>query len=137
MSFRRLGSLLLVASSALLLRAEVKSPKISDQLHKLRSVPMEQKPAKITQLATDIRALPPGQEKVGLADELEHLSTEGDNGHDALQAVADTLTAALTESPIAANGDKVPMPYFDLAKLVHYEEVTTTMNDQLYLKSMK
>jgi len=134
---RCLGSLLLVATSALLLQAEVKPSKISDQLRSLRSVPSEQKAAKIIQLATDIRSLPAGQEKLGLADELEHLSTEGDNGHEALQAVADTLTAALTESPVTAKGDKVPMPYFDLAKLVHYEEVTTTMNDPLYLKSMK
>jgi thiol-disulfide isomerase/thioredoxin len=74
---------------------------------------------------------------VGYADALSHLVTEGDPGHDALQAVADTLSAALTESPLPAKGDKIPMPYHQVAMLVRYEGVTSTLNDPWYDKAAK
>jgi len=74
---------------------------------------------------------------VGYADALSHLVTEGDPGHDALQAVADTLSAALIESPLPAKGDKIPMPYHQVAMLVRYEGVTSTLKDPLYDKAAK
>jgi peroxiredoxin len=135
MLLRKLGLLVAIAITSPLLHAEAKPSQIENQLHNLRSVPVEKKPAAILQLASDIRSLPANQQKVGYADALVHLSTEGDMGMQALQAVADTLTAALTETPIQAKNDKVPMPYYDLAKLAHYEHVATKMTDPLYLKA--
>jgi thiol-disulfide isomerase/thioredoxin len=114
-----------------------KPSEIESQLKGLRSVATDQKPAVIVQLATDIRSLPAGAQKVGYADALSHLVTEGDSGHDALQAVADTLSAALTESPLPAKGDKIPMPYHQVAMLVRYEGVTSTLKDPLYDKAAK
>lgn len=138
MSLRRLAALCAASFVAVaVLHAEVKPSQIEGRLHNLRDVPVDQKPATILKLAEDIRALPAGSQKVGLADALLHLSTEGDMGQPALQAVADTLTAALTESPIPAKGDKVPAPYYDLARLVRYEGTTTTLADPLYAKSVK
>jgi peroxiredoxin len=136
MSFRRLG--LFVAAVLVvvpLLHAEVKASLVESQLHGLRSVPVDQKPASILQLATNIRSLPANAQRVSYADALAHLATEGDVGKQSLQAVADTLAIALTETPVPAKGDKVPMQYLDLAKLVHYEHVTTTMTDPLYTKA--
>lgn len=138
MPFRRLAFVCIASLFAVtILRAEVKPSQIENQLHNLRDVPEDQKPATIQKLAEDIRTLPAGTQKVGLADELSHLSTEGDMGQPALQAVADTLSASLAESPIPAKGDKVPMPYYDLARLVRYEGVTTNLTDPLYAKSMQ
>ena len=71
------------------------------------------------------------------ADALSNLVTKGDQGQDALQAVADTLTKALAETPIPATGDQPPMPYHDLARLIYYEHVTTTLNDPLYAQALK
>lgn len=135
MNLRPFSLFVAIAIATPLLHAEVKASKIEDQLRDLRSVPEDQKPAAIVKLATDIGSLPANQQKVSDADALAHLSTEGDMGKQALQAVADTLTAALTQTPIKPKGDKVPMPYYDLAKLVHYEQVTTTMTDPLYAKA--
>lgn len=115
----------------------IKPSEIESQLKGLRSVASDQKPAVIVELATDIRSLPAGAQKVGYADALSHLVTEGDAGHDALQAVADTLSAALTESPVPAKGDKIPVPYHQVAMLVRYEGVTTTLKDPLYDKAAK
>ncbi|HWE83679.1 MAG TPA: TlpA disulfide reductase family protein [Terracidiphilus sp.] len=138
MPLRRVSTLAFALLFAVtLLHAEVKPSHIEDQIRNLRSVSSDQKPAAIQKLAEDIRTLPAGSQKVSLADTLLHLSTEGDMGKPALQAVADTLSAALTESPVPAKGDKVPMPYYDLAKLVRYEGVTATVTDPLYAKSMQ
>ena len=118
-------------------RGATKPSEIESQLKGLRSVASDQKPAVIVKLATDIRSLPAGAQKVGYADALSHLVTEGDPGHDALQAVADTLSAALSESPLPAKGDKIPMPYLRVAMLVRYEGVTSTLKDPLYDKAAK
>jgi len=135
MFLRRLSLFLTLALVAPLLHAEVKASQIDSQLRTLRSVPVDQKPAAIVKLAADIRSLPANPQKVGYADALVHLSTEGDMGKPTLQAVTDVLAAALAETPAPAKGDKVPMPYDDLAKLVRYEHVTTTMTDPLYAKA--
>ena len=116
---------------------DIKPSEIEKQLKGLRSVAMDQKPAIIVKLATDIRSLPAGTQKVGYADELSHLATEGDPGHDALQTVVDTLSAVLTESPVPAKGDKIPVPYQQVALLVRYEGVTTTLKDPLYDRAAK
>jgi hypothetical protein len=126
-----------VLAAAPIAHGDINPSEIENQLKGLRSVASDQKPAIIVKLATDIRALPAGTQKLGYADALSHLATEGDPGHDALQAVVDTLSAALTESPVPAKGDKIPMPYHQVAILVRYEGVTTTLKDPLYDRAAK
>jgi thiol-disulfide isomerase/thioredoxin len=129
---------LLVASilaAAPLLHAKGPEDAIAKQLSTLRDVPVAQKPATIIKVATDIRALPSGKPKLKLADDLAGLATEGDNGAEALQAVADTLSQALTETPVPAKNDWPPPQYFHLARLVRYEGVKTTFADPLFVKA--
>lgn len=108
------------------------------EMKTLRATPDSERGAKTSAIANEIAALPGGSNKLRLADDLSHLSTEGDFGHAILQTVADTLSAALAQSPIPASaakagGDNRPaMPYFDLAELVRYEHVTTTLKDAEY-----
>jgi len=135
---RTLHRTLLVASlllTAPLLNAKGPEDAIAKQISTLRNLSPAQKPAAIIKLAADIHALPAGKPKLGLADNLCHLSTEGDNGPAALQAVADTLAQALTETPVPAKKDWPPMEYFDLARLVHYEHVNATLADPLFAKA--
>jgi len=124
---------LLLARSPL--RGEVSPSKIENQIEKLRSLPDDKRPAATVQLAHDVLALSAGMPKLQLADALAHLVTEGDQGPDALQAVADTLAKSLSETPIPAKGDQPAMPYMDLAKLAHYYHVSVTLNDPLYAKA--
>lgn len=134
----RLRPVLLIAFLLLavpLLHAKGPEDAIQKQLSTLRTVPPAQKPAAIVKLAADIRALPAGKQKLKFADDLCHLSTEGDNGADALQAVADTLSQALAETPVPAKKDWPPSEYFDLARLVHYEGVKATLADPLFAKA--
>ena len=109
--------------SAPLLRAEATQASITDELKKLRAVPVAERPAATKKIALEIQALPAGPAKLGLADYLSHLATEGDAGRDNLQAVTDTLAEALKQSPPAPKGDHPPAPYKDLAKLVRYEHL--------------
>jgi peroxiredoxin len=108
---------------------------ITNGLKGLRAQPEDKRPAATLKLAEQIRTLPPGQVKVRLAYSLASLSTEGDAGHDTLQAVADTLSKALAESPVPAKGDRPPSPYLELANLVRYESLATTLDDPLYAKA--
>jgi peroxiredoxin len=115
--------------------AQASESAINKQLEKIRSLSTEQRPIATIKLAADIATLPAGPKKVGLADALSHLVTEGDQGAKALQAVANTLSQALAESPVPAKKDQTPMPYRDLASLVRYENVTTTLTDPLLAKA--
>jgi peroxiredoxin len=130
---------LLAAATVLLatplLYAQATESAIIQQLGKLRSLSAEQRPIATIKLAADIRALPASPHKVGLADGLAHLVTEGDQGAEALQAVADTLSQSLAQSPVSAKNDQPPMPYLDLASLVRYENVNVTLNDPLFAKA--
>jgi peroxiredoxin len=103
----------------------------------LRSVATAERPTATVKIADEIRALPPGSDKVQLADDLSHLVTEGDPGQGTLQAVGDTLSQALSEHPIAAKKGQPAMPYMDLAKLVRYEDVTTSLNDPLLAQAAR
>jgi len=118
-----------------LLHAQVSESSLMNQLKGLRSVSADKRPAVTMKLAQDIRTLPPGPSKLNLAYNLANLSTEGDAGRDTLQAVADTLSKSLAESPVPAKGDRVPAPYMELANLVRYENLTTTLDDPLYAKA--
>jgi len=126
-------SALLVASAHI--SGQASPSKITDELSKLRSLSDQERPIATVKVAAEINALPPGMEKVKLADGASHLVTEGDQGQDALQAVADALSKALAETPVPAKGDEPPMPYFDLARLARYEHVTVSLDDPLYKKA--
>jgi thiol-disulfide isomerase/thioredoxin len=102
---------------------------ISRQLDKLRSLSAADRPAATLQIATDIRTLPPGMEKLKLADGLSHLATEADPSQQLLQAVATTLSQALSEHPLPEKKDQLAMPYMDLARYVRYENVTVDLKD--------
>ena len=120
-----------------LAHAQADETAITNQIKSLRGLSDTQRLVLTIKIATEIQALPPGVPKLHLADTLSHLVTEGDQGMDALQAVADTLTQSLTETPLPAKAkdDRPPMPYTDLANLVRYEHVTTNLTDPLYLKA--
>ena len=110
--------------------------RIKGEISDLRSLSVEKRPEATIQVAKEIDALPPGKEKVGFADQVSNLVTEGDQGQDTLQAVADSLSKALGETPMPAKGDQPPAPYMDLARLARYEQVSVTLNDPLYQKAL-
>ncbi|MGA9061046.1 MAG: TlpA disulfide reductase family protein [Terracidiphilus sp.] len=136
-SFLRAGLCAALLVAVPFLRAQVKESTIEKEIRSLRSASTAQRPVDTIKIAQQIQTLPAGKSKVADADALSHLVTEGDQGDNALQAVADTLTKALAESPVPAKGDQPPMPYRDLARLVYYERVTTTLNDPLYTQALK
>jgi thiol-disulfide isomerase/thioredoxin len=134
---RNLGPALLLAFtfSTTALQSQANEFSIADDLKNLRSVPTAKRPAATAKLAADIRALRPGPKKVRYADDLAQLATEGDPGKDVLQSVTDTLSLALTESPVTSKNDQPPMPYLDVAKFVRYEQVTTDLKSPLLDKA--
>jgi thiol-disulfide isomerase/thioredoxin len=117
------------------LYAQASEQDIIQQINKLRSLSAEQRPVATIKLANEVRSLPASPKTVELADALAHLVTEGDQGAVARQAVADSLSQALAQSPVPAKNDQPPMPYMDLARLVRYEHVTATLNDPLFAKA--
>jgi peroxiredoxin len=110
--------------------------RIKGELGGLRALSDQQRPKATIDIAKEIDALPPGKDKVGFADQAAQIVTQGDQGHDTLQTVADTLSKALKETPVPAKGDQPPMPYMDLAKLARYEDVTVSLEDPLYKKAL-
>jgi thiol-disulfide isomerase/thioredoxin len=110
--------------------------RIKGELGNLRGLSDQERPKATIKIAREIDALPAGMDKVKFADQAANLVTEGDQGHDALQAVADALSKALAATPVPAKGDQPPMPYMDLAKLEHYEAVSVTLSDPLYQKAL-
>lgn len=137
----RMGVCVLCAAALLTgqLRAlgEANEQAIGKEIGKLRSLAPAERSAATARIAGEIRALPAGMPKLKLADGLAHLSTEGDPGAEALQAVADTLAQALTETPIPAKEDKTPEPYMELAELARYEHAKAALSDPLYAKAMQ
>jgi thiol-disulfide isomerase/thioredoxin len=126
------AALLLAASPS---RSQLSASKIESQIEKLRSLPDDKRPAATIQLAQAVQALPAGIPKVRLADELANMVTEGDQGADARQTVADTLAKSLAETPVPSKSDQPSMPYMELAQLVRYEHVNVTLNDPLFAKA--
>jgi peroxiredoxin len=115
--------------------AQASEADIVSQIKTLRSLDVVQRPLTTIKLAHDIRALPASLSKVKLADAVANLVTEGDQGQDALQTAADTLTKALAESPVPAKENEPPEPYLLLANLVRYKQVTITLDDPLFAKA--
>jgi peroxiredoxin len=101
-----------------------------------QGVPDAQRPAMILQVAKDINTLPAGASKVKLATSLAQIASAGEIGHDALQAVADTLAQTLTQTPQQPGKDGLPaLPYMELAKLAHYAQITTSFQDPMLAKA--
>jgi peroxiredoxin len=105
---------------------------IADQIGRLRAMPDDVRGQATKNLAIEIRQLPVTPNKLRLANSLAMLSTEGDFGRDMLQEVATTLAGALHEQPIPAKKGQPPPPYVELAELVRYEHVQTSLDDPQY-----
>jgi thiol-disulfide isomerase/thioredoxin len=110
---------------------------IEDQIRSLRGLPDDQRPQVTRRLAIEIRNVPEKSYRVGLAEELANLATEGDAGRDTLQDVATTLAQALNEQPAPKNRGEVAMPYVTLATLVRYEHVDAHVTDPQFAEAMK
>jgi len=133
---RRFGFVFAFLFSAAAVWGQASESSIKRQLEGLRDVPDAQRPAETMKIAMEIRTLPAGMHKLALADGLTHLATEGDPGHETLQAVGDTLALALKETPVPpAKSGGPAMPYLDLARLVRYEGVTTDFSDPMFTKA--
>jgi thiol-disulfide isomerase/thioredoxin len=99
---------------------------IESQIKGLRGLPDDSRAGATRNLALEVRRLPPGRGKVALAVELSSLATEGDFGRDTLQQVVNTLATALQQQN-PQEGDPQG-GYAELARVVHYEHVPTTMS---------
>jgi thiol-disulfide isomerase/thioredoxin len=126
---------LLLPSSALC--ASPASAGIVKELKGLRGLPDDKRPEATRKVAGEIRVLPAGEEKVQLATSVCGLATEGDQGQDTIQSVAETLEQALSESPVTVKKDETPYPYQELACLARYKSARVTLSDPLYAKAMQ
>jgi len=109
---------------------------IAKDIDGLRQMPDDARAVKTKNLALAIRQLPAAPNKLRLAVQLASLSTEGDFGHDTLQEVATTLADSLREQPIQARSGQPAAPYVELAQLVRYEHVQTSLNDSQFAAAM-
>jgi peroxiredoxin len=96
---------------------------IMEQIRGLRKLDDTVRVRITEELALQIRQLPVVQNKLRLAGALSNLSTEGDFGHDTLQAVTTTLADALREQPPAGKPGEPDELYMELASLVRYEHM--------------
>src|SRR3989454_2802460 len=109
---------------------------VRDQIRRLRSLPDDVRARTTKQLALDIRRLPAKPHKLDLAFAIANLSTEGDFGHETLQAVAATLAAALREDPPPMMGTEPAPPYVELAELVRYEHVKANADNPQFTAAL-
>lgn len=109
---------------------------IMSRLRKLRSLSDTDRRVATRKLAMDIRALPAGKSQVGLANALANLSTEGDFGRDTLQAVTDTLAAAVRKTPMPEEKGVPAAPYMELAQLARYEHMKVRLDSPEYGKAL-
>ena len=101
---------------------------IAEQIKTIRQVPDDVRGKTTSELALQIRQLPPTPNKLRLAVALANRSTEGDFGHDTLQEVATTLADALVQQPVPDEKGQPAAPYVELAELVRYEHVQTPLD---------
>jgi peroxiredoxin len=101
---------------------------IAEQIHGLRKLPDDVRAQTTKELALQIRQLPATPNKLKLANGLAGLSTEGDFGHDTLQEVATTLADTLLQQPVPEENGQPASPYIELAQLVRYEHLQTTLD---------
>ncbi len=127
--YRKILALICVLLATTRLQAK-KQPSVYS-IDKLRSLSNTERPAATVQIAEEIRMLPASLVKLQLADALSNVATEDDPSQATLQAVAQTLSQALSEHPLPEKKNKVPLPYLHLAEYVRYWGVTTDLNDPL------
>ena len=115
-----------ISLNAIALMAQPSEQAIVQQIRTLRSVPDAERGAVTNRLAMEIRNLPDASaSRLSLANSLANLSTEGDFGHDALQAVATTLAASIQRN----SPGKTPAGAFaELASLVRYEHMDASLD---------
>ena len=109
---------------------------IAEALQGLRSLADKERAQKTRQLIGDLRALPPSQHKVILANSLAHLAAEFDSDHILLQEVARTLARALAQYPAPEEAGLPAAPYFELAQLVRYEHVQATLESSQFTRAL-
>ena len=109
---------------------------IAEQIHGLRKLPDDVRAHTTKELALQIRQLPASPNKLRLAVGLANLSTEGDFGYDTLQEVATTLADTLLQQPVPDEKGQPAAPYVELAQLVRYEHVQTTLDAPQYKAAM-
>jgi peroxiredoxin len=102
---------------------------ISTQMGTLRSLPDDVWKQTVGKLARQIQDLPAGAGKEALIGGLGNLVTEGDAGHETLQAVASTMAQVLRDSPNSPVAST-------LASLVRYEHVGVSSDNPKYLAAM-
>jgi peroxiredoxin len=90
---------------------------ISARMGKIRSLSDAERVKTVLDLAHAIEALPK-DEKAGWASSLASLATEGDNGKEAMDAVAAALGQGIQEGPARARN------YMELASLIRYEHTS-------------
>lgn len=107
---------------------------ISKVLGTLRKMSDEDRTKAHKDLAARIKALPVTERRLQLALSLSFVSTEGDFGTDTLQAVTDTLVAAVKAHPKAVAQER-DMAYGVLAQLAKYELMSVSLDDAGYKKA--
>ena len=125
----------LVAQNQPVVWSEREKP-IAEALSHLREQPDDVRARTTKGLAIEIRELPAGTNQTNLAYKLATLSTEGDFGHDTLQAVATTLADSLREHPLPPDKGQPQMPYIELAQLARYEHVQASLDDPQFAAAM-
>jgi len=101
---------------------------IGKQIGGLRAMTDSDRAVATKSLALQIRQLPPSARKVGLANGLANVSTEGDFGRDTLQEVTTTLALAAAEFPLPQQRGEPAAPYQELAQLAKYEHMTVALS---------
>lgn len=102
---------------------------IVEQINGLRKLDDNVRARVTKDLALQIRNLPAGPHKLGLAGGLSNLATEGDFGRDTLQEVTTTLAITLREAPPAQKPGEPNHHYMELANLVRYEHMKAECSD--------
>jgi peroxiredoxin len=122
-----LCSTLLLAQNPETVWSEQEQP-ILQQIRGLRKLPDDVRAQTTKQLALQIRQLPVTPNKLHLAVGLANLSTEGDFGRETLQEVTTTLANGLREQPQPDEKGQPAGAYVELAQLVRYEHMQTTLD---------
>jgi peroxiredoxin len=120
--------------------APQEKPKLTPQeqaiLTEIRGLPDDVRAQTTRRLALQIRQLPSVPNKLGLANALSSRATEGDFGHDTLQAVATTLAQSLDEISPPEDKGQPAFPYVELATLVRYEHVDASVKSPQFAAAL-
>ena len=128
----------IVLGGAFVLPAQAPTPDtIVAQIKTLRSLSATERPVMTRKLALDIRTLPAGKQKLGLARTLASLATEGDAGKPTLTDVTLTLAQAIDEDKADA-ASMQGSPYVEVESLLRYEHIALDpkyLSDPLYAEA--